>query len=94
MKFKVYEYTKIENVYDFYKFWNFVEKNTDADIEEYYINGGDNEPEIKEDGVFIEVLWIKPRVVSIENLENIMKLLNYIEKYSNIEYSIVDINVK
>ena len=94
MEFKIYEHVEIKDVESFYDFWDFVQKNVNADIEEYYINGGDTDPTFNEDGVYVDMLWIRPRVVSPENIESIIKLLDYIEKYSNVEFEIVDVNFR
>lgn len=92
--FKIGENVKIKDVEELYNFLDFAIEEMNADIDEYYINGGDTDPSISEEGAFIEMLWIRPSVISSENITNILKTIEYLEKHANIEFSIVDVNVR
>ena len=93
MEFKLYEYVELKNEEDFYSFWDFVETNTGAEIDVFYVNAED-EVVIANNFIVLEQLWIRPSEVSKQNINNILNLLNYLEKYSNVEIEIADINVR
>ena len=94
MIFKIGEKVIIKDENELHDFWNFIAEHMNADIYEYYINGNDKDPDINEEGVYIDMLWIKPGVTSGENISNIIKVIDYLEKYSNIKFCTIDINVR
>lgn len=83
--FKLKEKIYLKNSNEFFDYWKFLEKELGCQIDEFEINGGDKEPIIAQDTVYIDSLYIKASNNSMHNLSKIFKLIEHLEKYAHAE---------
>lgn len=94
MEFKLNEYVNLKTTNELYRYMEFVTEELGAEVIEYCINGNDRDAKITSEGICIDYLWIKPQNTTPDNISKIIKVIEHLEIYANVEFVIVDVSIR